>query len=237
METLSINNYKHAPETIRSYFKVVGDRTLVNNNIFILFPKRYINKNLALLSPTGCKVIGIYAIVDNNNNYAKVLNPIFQNLLPSNIEYYEIDGVEYVSLVFNKGDVFLVSNTLAVFNSYLYDIFDEFFLQGRIPWFMEYEDICGLLSESQKYCNTDIGDSPFNYEVLTSNIAKDPVDHRIRFRNSNAKKPIYVGMSDIRYGYSNTGSRMIGGYLKDGMIASIVDPETVPSKSIEVLRY
>lgn len=233
---IEVNKLKKNPEAFKNIFKVTEANTLVTQDIYLMFPLHFIKKGLAYINSDGLRIVGIYALLDMDDNYCIVKDPIFQELQPSNISYCEVNGEEYVIAFFNKDTIFMLNNNLVVSDSFLYDLFDEFFTNGKIPWYINYEELANLFSDSKQYTNTNIGSDPIIFEVLTSTIARTKKDKTIYYRKSLNSELSYIGLNDIRYGYNNTGARLIGGYFKEGIINSIVDPETTTSESSKILR-
>lgn len=241
MLTLDTKRLKRNPELIKSYFKKVGESTVVKNNVRIIFPDRYINKELAVIG-NSVKLVSIYAIIDEDDNYAVVSAPIYQEVSPNNINDISIDGIIYKELHFDKDDVFILNNNLVVTDNFMYDIFDEFFIKGNIPWFMDYNDMSNIMLETKKYAGSNIGKNPLTFEILTSIIARDKTNKKTYFRkilnknNINKIKPIYVGLNNIYYSFDNTGARLIGGYFGAGLTTAMAEPETKSSEVSNILR-
>lgn len=124
-------------------------------------------------------------------------------------------------------------------DSFLYDLFDEFFIKGNIPWFLDYDDVNDLLLETKKYAGSNIGKNPLAFEILTSIIARDPNDKKQFFRklDNTKKKPTYVGLNNIYYSYTTTGARLVGGYYGPGVTAAVVDKEEEASYIEKILKY
>ena len=239
MDNYKLSSLKRNPNTIKNYFKIVGDTTVVTENVKVLFPARYLDKKLCIIS-NSVKVLSIYMVVDSRNNYAIISAPIMQDLLPNNINNVSFDGVPYVELVFSKNDVYIPNNNLVMSDTFMYDIFDEFYIKGNVPSFLDYNDVRGILLETMKYANSSVGKNPLIFELLTSIISRDPKNKKTYFRSivttNNKVKPTYIGLNNVYYSYDNTGAKLIGGYFGEGLTTAIVDPETKTSDVSNVLR-
>jgi hypothetical protein len=237
MDKLNISGLKRNPEIIKSYLKTIKNTVVTTEDIQIVFPERYINRELAIIANT-IKLVSIYAILDNYGNYAIMSAPIIQELVPFSIHDLDVNGVIYKGLSFNRGDVVLPNTVLVKNNNFMYDIFDEFYIKGNIPWYLDYNDVSNVLAETKKYAGSNIGNNPLTMEIITSMVAKDPNNKQIYFRqvpdNKNIK-PEYVGLSDIYNSYNNTGSRLIGGYFSYGITTSLVSPEKESSTVSKIL--
>ena len=135
-----------------------------------------------------------------------------------------------------KDTVFLINNNLVVSDKFVYDVFDEFFSNGNIPWYLNYEDVARLFEDGVKFANVKIGNDPFIFEILTSIIARTSSDKTKKYRTNTDGNLAFVGLNDIIYGFNNTGASLIGGYFKDGIVNSIVRKEEESTELVKILR-
>ncbi len=238
--TLDPNKLKRDPEAIKKLYQKKNKYVVANDDFYILFPERYINKNLATIGST-VKLISIYAIVSKEMKYAVVNAPVFVNLIVNNITSVLINGVVYKVLEIAKGDTYIPNTNLVRSESFMYDIFDEFFLQGKVPWYIDYESLSNLFTEAGKYAGSKIGNDPLAMEIVASLISRDSKDKKISFRESVkskviSNKPAYVGLNNVFYSYDNTMSKLMGGYFQQGITTAIVNPEVRTTKASELIR-
>ena len=241
METLQINKAVRNTKKIMDKVKVSKEITTALDDLYVIFPERYINRKLAFID-SEISVLSIYAIMDNKNNYAVVNAPIFQTLSPANINTVEVNGDKYKVLEFFKGGVMIPNNTCIIRAEFLYDIFDEFFIKGYIPWFLSYEDISNIFERAQEYSGSNIGSNPLIFEILTSVISRSPRNKKIYMRhllteaNKHKLTPVYVGLNNPYYSFDNTGAKLMGSRFTAGLNVAIVEPETKTSATSEILR-
>lgn len=236
MVDINIKQYKRNPSVISKYLKTSNNIITTSQDLVVMFPSRYIEANLATIDTTT-RVIGIYAIVDNKNNYAVCNIPIMQELSPFSIEEVTIENVKYKILNFHKNSVFMPRNKLVINADFIYNLFNDFFVGGRIPWFLSYTDIADMFIESGKYLDNPIGNNLLAFEVLTSIIAREYSNPKIYYRLSKSKdNPKYVGLKNIYYSFNSTGSKLIGSYLRDGITSAILEKETKSSETTNILR-
>jgi len=240
METYSSSRFKRSSTIVDTLIKQKDGMLLCLDDFRVVFPERYINQELAVMGST-VRTINIFAIIDSKNNYCVALAPIFIDLTPSNIIDIEIDNVIHKCLTFDKGSTFTNNTSLLKTGDFLYNLFDEFFIKGKIPWFIDYNDISDLLIESSKYTGSGIGDNPIAYEILASVISRKAGDKNIKFRhtlknNSGDTKPEYVGLNNIYYSYDNTAGKLVGGYYGAGVTAAVVVKETQTTVVADLLR-
>lgn len=240
MQPFNIKNLKRKPDIIKSCFKIVGNSIILNKDLSVIFPTRFINKRLAYMGDT-VNVLGIFAIVDNDNNYALMNIPAMIELTPSMSNEINIEDDPYMLLEFNQHDVFTANTRLLQEDGFIYDLFDDFFIQGNIPWYLGYEDLSNILILSQKYAGSRIGSNPLGLEILTSIAARVSSDKTIFYRTLSKDmekmkkdKPSYVALQNIYYTFSSTLAKTSGSYYKDGIVSAIVNKEKKKNK-LEVI--
>lgn len=239
MEKFDITRLKRNSNKIRNNFKSVNNTTIVTDDMMVMFPTRFINTGLCFLGNI-VKVIGIYAIIDYENNYAICNVPIYHNLIPSIISDVEVDGIEYKLLYFDKDNTFLTNNKLIVSDSFIYNLFQELFIQGKIPWYLNYNDLSNILKESKQYAGNNIGNDSMGMEILTAIVSRAPNDKQVYYRQIVElvkSDPTYVGLKNIYYSFDNTGAKLFGSYFSEGLISALVDKEKKTSTTSEILRY
>lgn len=240
MEQIDITKLKRNASILKKKLIVNSKITMCNDDLYILFPDKFLNKKLAFIGRT-VKVIGILAIVDSKGNYSTVNAPVFLEFSPYGIEDVTINGKIYKKLMFYKDSVVIPNNDHLVTDSFMYDVFEEFFIQGSVPWYINYEDMGDLLLRAKEYASSKLGDDPTTIEIITSIIARYRDDKKIYFREIIGKPNMsealtFIGLNDIYFSFNNTGARLIGGYFGSGIVNSMVDPEQTTSKTSEVLR-
>jgi len=237
---LTRSKLKHNPKLISEIFSNKGDSVIAKDNFYIIFPERYIAKNLAVMGST-VSLLSVYAVVDRNMNYGVVMAPIMMEVIPNNVTNVLVDGVVNKVLEVNKGETFIINRNLLRTAPFMYDVLDEFFLQGNVPWYLNYQLLAELFTESAKYAGSNIGNDPLAMEVITSIISRTKDDKFTSFRevvkSSDTKLvPYYIGMSNVNYSYDNTLSKLMGGYFKQGITTAIVNRESETTKVSALLR-
>lgn len=243
MEVIRSDRLTRNTELIRSYFKKVKNTTITTTDITIYIPARYTSIGLATISSV-VETLMMYAIVDKQGNYGVCIAPIIGKLIPSSPAYNVlIDGVEYIALPFEAGQTVIANNTMLCNDSFIYNIFQEFFINGKVPWFFGYEDLSNLLLEAKKYASSSTGDNPIIIEVLTSVMARVANNKKVFYKSVikskddlNKIKPSYIGVSDRYYNFDTTVGKIVGGYFKEGILNAVVEQETETSKVSEKLR-
>jgi len=242
MDILNYSSLKRNPSVIKKCFKQIGDSMVVTKNIRVIYPERYESIGLAIPGST-IRIVTIYAVLDDDGNYAVSNLPIFIELSPTNISNIEVDGVVNKVLEFEANSTYAENVNLVVGNKFLYNIFNEFYINGKIPWFMGYDDLINIFNQTSKYASSDIGDNPIITEILASIVAKNPNDKKSLYRlqlksydDLSKIKPSYVGLLNLYYTFDNTVSKLGGSYYSKGVTSAIISPETETTKIEEILR-
>lgn len=241
-DLLDIKSLKRNPDKIRKSLKQVGDSIVATEELRIIFPKRFVDKGLCQLDKLT-SLIAYYCIADNDGNYAITTEPIIQTLSPDSIGLVNINNDNkdpYLVLKFYKDSVVIPQNDCVQDGGVLYDILQEFYINGKVPWYFNYEDLSNVMINSKKYTGTDIGSNPLAAEILTMLVSRNKnggsykstlKDHADVYKSF----PMYMGLSDIR-SYQDTGARLIGSRLEDGITSALLNKETKTSDASDVLR-
>lgn len=242
METLNINKLKRNPDSIIKSLKIVGDATIATKNLKVYFPARFAKVGLAVLGTTS-SVIGLYCIVDENNNYAVNRISAFQSFRPNNTNTVLVGKEEYIEFEILKDEPLILSNYVVQDASIIFNIFNELLLGGRVPFYYNYEDISKILTNTSNYNGSGIGNDPLAFEIIASIISRSPNNENIYYKDIIKKKdevynirPSFVGMSDIFSSLDDTFSKIIGGYMRQGLVNAIMDPEKRSSDISKILR-
>lgn len=244
-DTIDVSSWKRNPKEIAKKLKIVGTQTIATDNLRILFPSRFTSKGLCFLDKIT-NLISYYCIVDDNNNYAITNEPVFQSLQPDKISMVNIKGlptseISYIMLKFYKDSTVVVNNNLVQDTSIMFNILDEFYNNGKVPWYMNYEDISNIFRNSKKYTGNGIGNDPVGFDILASLISKDktglkPYKEIIRSRDDIFKeKIVYTKLADVQ-SFKDTAAKLIGNYFDAGLTSAIVEDETESSDISKILR-
>ena len=232
MESLKSDDLKKVDISKNIYIK--KNVMYTNKPCSIMFPHKFVEKNLSEIDDTS-KIIGIVAVV-YGNTYGTILIPNTIEVTPTTIENINIDGENYYKLNIDK-DFPLIDNTEIVKNSkHTFGLFDTFVLQGKIPWYIDYNNLLTLLMNLDKYAGSNIGKDVVVLALIISLISRKDKEVTVPYRIENKGKIRWVGFNDIYYSYSDTLSKIVGSYMKKGMISSIVNPEKVGNKLGDILR-
>jgi len=233
----NLNSFKRNPNKLKSIFKEIDNSFLVNEDILILFPERYINRNLVTFS-NNVSLLGLYCNILEDKSYSITNVPAFIDIEPSKIIDISIDDINYKGLIIEKGTRYLLNKEVVKREQFIYDLFYELFIKANIPWYLDYKDIVRTLLYIKKYSGSNIGRSNVTSELFVSIITRLKDNKKIQYRYVEDKRKPYsfVGMESVFYSFNNTVNRLVGSYSDQGLTASLLDPSDNLEKIEKLLR-
>lgn len=238
-----IKDFKRTKDGLKTVFSVNESNTICNRNVSILFPSYYLKKNLAAIEG-NVEVLCVFMILDKEKDlYSVALAPIKQIFSPNKISEVMLNDTSYMEMEFLSGEIAIPNNHAVVTESFLFDVLESFYLLGKVPAFLTYDDLSNIFVEARKYAGSKIGDNPIVMQMITSIITRVKGDEE-KFYKEVLKNPgddnkyieRFIGLKDPFFSFDSTASGIIGGYLEEGMIGSIMQPETKPTVIGEILK-
>lgn len=236
MESIELTRLKRKPDIITAKIEKTKGMIFTKEELSIVIPSRYINSSLASL---GSSVVttAIFAIIDEDHNYGVISLPISMELTPYKISNVTVDSVEYILLSFAKDSVLCPNTNCVVSSSFLYNLFDEFYIKGNVPFYISYEDLAVLFSSANEYAGSKLGNNQLAYEILTATITRTTENKNILYKERpDCKDFTYIGLNDRYYAFDNTGAKLVGGYMAEGISNAMVSPEKETTNLTKVLR-
>lgn len=234
--------FKHNRKAVRSILKVNDNFITCADDVRIHIPSRYFDIQLAHIAKY-INTVGIFAVVDKNDNYAIFNTTAMISLSPTKIDKVLIDDVEYMEYGFEKDSVVIPNTNVLKDESVIYPIFKEFFMNGKVPYFADYETMGGIYDSSAKYAGSRVGNHKAVVELLARIIARLPNDAR-KFYGAEVSKnpslkninPMYVPLESVYYSYRSTTNKLIGSYFKKGLVSALVNPSEETAHIEKLLR-
>jgi hypothetical protein len=237
---LEFSKLKRNGKLIVSKLKEKGDEIYATEKLSVVFPTRYINRHLCLIG-NKVSLISVFLIADDKGNYGIMNIPAMIDLTPNEIMDIKVDGADYKELIFEKDSLFTDNNNLMKRADFMYDMFDEFLINGKVPFFLNYDDLSNLFRYTAKYANTGLGNNPLAMEITTSIIARSKKDVNVKYREylSNPKgkveQPNFIGLMDIYNTFDSNINKMAGSYAKAGISSAVTNKQQTTSSIEEVL--
>ena len=238
MEALDISSMKRDHKFMSKYTTVKGDTVIAKEELYYLFPDKFIDKKLSIMDVT-CSLLACMAIC-KDNSYAVMKFPCRVQVTPNKIEDVVINDVLYKKLTIEKGELLLDSTKYVKDGSMVYDVFEYLIIQGKVPWYLEYEDLFDFFKHVPEYTGTTVGKDPLVFEILTAVISRDEKKLDRAYRNIiNSKEDLkkkgvnYIGLLNIYYTFKSTLAKISGSYFKEGIISAIVNGPTKKATDLE----
>lgn len=236
---MDVSKLQRNPDLVRSYFKLLPDRSLITTKgCKITIPVHYAERGLAEI---GIKTysIGIFAFIVEDKYYSVWEINAMTQLMPTSTVKTTINNDEYYEFYFEPGSVVLKSIDLVKTDTLTFKVFDEMFSKGRIPWFMDHDDMGKIFDTAEKHAGARVGRNREITELMVSLIARDPEDRHQYYRSVlgsllelRKKKPAYIALRDVSYSATNTTNKLGGSYFEQGVVSAL----NTPSESVEAVE-
>ena len=227
---------------VKKQIKHIGNSFITTTDMYVIFPTNYIDKKLGVID-TVCKIYGVLMFADMNLNYNIMTVPTQVHITPDSLEVVTIDDEPYYRLLVLKNDVLIDDVDVVVMGDMGYYTFDIFLRKGKVPFYLGYFDLLEVFTNLTKYTDNNVSKYLVVLKILIATIARDYNDKSIPYRfglnkpeDIKTKKVKWIAMSNIYYSYKSTLARIGGSYMKDGMLAAIVDPEKEPTIFENIVR-
>lgn len=196
--------------------------------LVVHIPVRFVEKGLAEVTDVVETICVIGLIVDNY--YSCLFAHCTVRLIPNAVKEISIDGEKYLSLEFAKGDTVIVNLTTPIDSKINYLFYMEFGTYGKLPWYMNQENLNQLFDHTQYITEHTVGSGPQVFRLLVGLMLRDPDNLESPYRYSEAIKkgipPAIVGLNNHSMLITGTFNRLNGGYLADNTISAILNQET-----------
>lgn len=205
---------------------------IAKEDIRIYIPTRYVDSKLAYIG-VETYTVGIYMMATSDNRYAISLIPAMIPISPTTHETVEFNHQKYYEFTFRAGSVIISNLNLVKDNKLIYTIFKEMVSNGKTPWYIGYLDFARLFSMAPKYAGVSIGENHEVMELLTSMLARSPLDKTQSYRqtavsieDSIKNPPHLIPLRSVQYAATNTTTKLAGSYFRPALISAILNPST-----------
>lgn len=158
-------------------------------------------------------------------------------MFPSDVQIITVDNVPYVQCTFNKGDVFMKTTKFVVEDKLAFYVWLEYIKFGHILKAMTYEDQATIFDKMRTSAGVTFPVDHNVYEAIFAYLSRDVNDPTKQYRNTDMKKDFTrIQLNDVAHAARSTQARIIGAYQKDGINASLDNPNTINSPIEDLLR-
>lgn len=186
---------------------------------------------------------GMFPIILESGQYAVCnVNAIMQ-LNPYKLSIVTIDEVDYHEFYFDSGDVVITTTDLLKRETLMYNVIDEFIFKGKIPWYVDYEDLGKLFDTAKYHAGSNVGQNLEVIEFIASMVSRSKEDRTkyIRsvgqtYKDFSLDRIDYVDLKSVFYSVNSTVNKLAGSYFNDGVASALVVPSTKVEKIESILR-
>lgn len=215
---------------------------LAIRDVKVYIPVRFTEKELATVGAEVYTVAIFAMVVDDKYMAVSTVNAMIR-LKPSAIATVKFDGDSYLELSFPAGSVVIADTKVLRQDSLPYMIFDELISKGRVPWYINYEDLAKLFDTAESHAGVGFDRVHSILEMFAAAISRDP-ENRTRFyrhvydevNGAPVSLPAHIAFRSITHGASNTTSRLMGSYFNEGMTSALVHPSESNEAIEDLLR-
>lgn len=235
---------KRDDKHIKSLLSETKDgRLIALKDIDIVFPEDYLTAKLAKMDEKF-QLLGVFAFVDlEAKKYAVFSIParVYANISEM-FTFKNQDEVQRV-LHYTRGDTILETMDVMAEEQLSYYIYHHFTALGRVPWFMNYDDILKIYDKDSYYIGKSLINIPQVLEMIQSNIARDPKNDKFMYRDTvknydevDSKMPNWVALRNISLGATDTYNKLLGSYYEDGLTSGLAEKSKKITRIEKILR-
>jgi hypothetical protein len=162
--------------------------------------------------------------------------PILVNMYPTETVDGILNNHPVVELTFNKGDIFIETNTTVKLSALAYVLFYVFINSGKLYPFQTYDKIlCTLEHISLTKINPKV--SLTTESVLHAQLMRTQGNIQQLYRQSDmSKPPVVLPLRAVAHAAASFTARTAGSYFNDGLNSSLVNQATHNSEIEDLLR-
>lgn len=240
---MNISNLVRDPDKIREALTELSDGSVVAlKECKIYIPSRFAERSLAEIGVDN-SIVGIYAIVVDNMYYGVSLINSMIKINPSSTLKIKMLGVEYFEFTFVPGATVIKSNVLIKVDTLVYRIYDEIISKGRVPWYLDYNDLGRIFDTAKSHAGANIGQNSEVTELIVSMISRSKQDKNKYYRTTvnslediKTNPPAYIPLRSVIYAATNTTNKLAGSYFSTSIVSALVSPAERTERIESLLR-
>lgn len=229
---------KRNPEKIHAALKELEDGSLVAlQPLKIYIPVRFAEQGLANVG-SEVYIPAIFAIVLDDQYYGVSKDCAVMRITPTDTNTVKFGEDDYYEFVFERGSVMIPNLGLVKTDTYVYYVYNEIIAKGRVPWYLDYDDLGGLFDSTEYHAGMVVGENHAIYEMIAASITRLTNDRTKLYRQNwkDSDDYTYIPLRNITYGATNTTARIDGAYFDEGITSALVNPSESVEPFEEILR-
>lgn len=237
---MDISNLRRDSAQVHAALIENKDTLVALKPVKIYVPETYIGSALGSIEDV-IRIVGIWGMTVDDKYYAVSKACAMMQIAPSATNVVSIGAIKYMEFIFEAGDTVISNLNLVRTGTLVYRIYNEIIAKGKVPWYLDYTDLCYLFDTSKMHGNADLHANAVILELIASAMARQAGDKTKFFRNDpaivdniNASKPIFIPLRYVALQASNTVARLLGSYFQEGVSSALVS-RTETIENIEML--
>ncbi len=171
-----------------------------------------------------------------DDKYSVSVIPTLCTSRPIMIKEIEREGVDYVQFIFGKDDPILENTKVVKKDVLSYNFLETYYMQGRVPWFIDYEDLVRIMDNMYEYAKSGMGDNFIANELITSFITRSSKDKKIFHRQDLKNDHVYVDLMNVYYSTLGSLTKIAGNYMTEAVTSAIVQQSKHTTKLEQLAR-
>ncbi len=223
---------------VAQYFEKKDNKWIfTGKKLEVYIPRFYQERDLLVIGDVA-NVLGIFQLrIDDK------FSAVMMILARIDIEFVNTrteteGGFDYIVLELGTGSTFIANSNIVKNSNIIYEMFIAFLAYGKIPPYLDYTSIQSLFDQSKEHCGVSLGLNHAIFEVIYAHAFRSSDDPYQFYRNTPMNKPpVVVALHQISHGPISSSSRIIGSYMGEGIVSSLVDDtERTPSLIENLMR-
>lgn len=232
---LSFKTLKRNHNLLKSIFIIKDDVLIGKTDCKIYVPQDYLKYRMLTIGEKT-EMLAVAAVV-SNGEYGLFNGCCKITIQPDVVKNVMIDGTEYIEFSFTAGNI-IVPRTVTVKDSDLvYDMYKYFYSQGKIPSFMNVDDLGNIFIHHKEYGGINISPNNVPFEIVASMICRDKKNtfqyHRHADQNA---EPLIIPFNSVLFNAKSTTAKLLGANLEDGFTNALVNPSDETDRLETLLR-
>lgn len=216
-------------------FQTVGDQVMVRQACKIVIPYNYLKYRLARIGERT-NILAVAGVIIGEE-YGVLNGCCSLEITPSTTRQVVVGGVEYLEFEFEAGSIVVGSLDFVIDSDLLYDMHMYFYANGRVPWFMDYDDLSRLFILHRPYGGLNIAPNNIPFEIYTAMICRDPKNKFKLYRHTDMKfTPVVIPFNSVLFNANSTTAKLLGSNLVDGFASALANPTTQSEPLENMLR-
>ena len=240
-----MTKYTRAPDKVKSAIVETNGQVIINSPATIHIPTRF-SANAVQLCQIGETVFSyaLFPVILTETKEYSILNVTsIVEMIPSKVSKITIDTVEYHELIFDAGDVLIKTTDVVRRDSIIFNILDELIFNGKIPWYIDYEDLSKIFDTAETFAKSRVGQNLEVVELLASMVSRSKKDRNKYIRevgqsydDFKASNIDYTPMESVLYSVKSVLNKVSGSYFTHGINSALINKSTKVDKIEQILR-